>query len=215
MSFLEAIGIAFDGDGVYSDPYFAVSDRKLIYKERLNDRHSVTAPVALPECAHVLLAFPLRNRIPRIGIILVSKEPLALQSLRFSTDFKSLFKGSFEGIPLPGKNFAPDYPHVHICYFPVRCIAHCITQCSCLTFAVRYTYSAAFVARGYELAQPGRVAEIERLPAPDRRGGRIRLNAPRTDLHQDLGIIGLGYTDRAAGVACRGRTFGYRAAIGN
>jgi hypothetical protein len=54
---------------------------------------------------------------------------------------------------LPGKNFAPDYPHVHICYFPVRCIAHCITQCSCLTFAVRYTYSAAFVARGYELAQ--------------------------------------------------------------
>jgi hypothetical protein len=48
----------------------------------------------------------------------------------------------------------------------------------------------------------GRVAEFEGLPVPNRRGGRIRLNAARPDLRQDAWIIGLGYTDRTAGVAC-------------
>ena len=97
----------------------------------------------------------MSRRAIRIGIILVSKEPLALQSLRFSTDFKSLFEGGFEGAPLPGQNFAPDYPHVHICYFPVRSIAHCITQCSRLHICSSlHLFSRFCRARGCELAQP-------------------------------------------------------------
>ena len=62
--------------------------------------------------------------------------------------------------------------------------------------------AAARLAQQLEMRGSGRVSEIERLPVPNRRSSRIRLNAERTDLHQDLGIIGLGYTDRASGVAC-------------
>jgi hypothetical protein len=46
---------------VYSDPNFAISDRELVREKRLNDGHSVTSLFAVPECAHVLVAFPLRD----------------------------------------------------------------------------------------------------------------------------------------------------------
>jgi hypothetical protein len=63
---------------IQSDPDFAVRDRELVDEERLDDGHSVTAWLAVPERAHVLVALPLRNRIPRIGIILIAKKPLVL-----------------------------------------------------------------------------------------------------------------------------------------
>jgi ABC-type multidrug transport system ATPase subunit len=63
---------------VCRDTNFAIGDRELVHEKRLNDCHSVTALFAIPEYAHVLLAFPLRDRIPRIGIILIPKEPLTL-----------------------------------------------------------------------------------------------------------------------------------------
>jgi hypothetical protein len=39
------------------DPNFAVGDRKLVHEERLNGGPGVAALLALPECAHVPLAF--------------------------------------------------------------------------------------------------------------------------------------------------------------
>jgi hypothetical protein len=96
-----------------SEPNSAVSDRKLIYKKRLKDSQSVPAFFTVPECSHVLAVFPLRDRIPCIGIILISKEPLAFQPLHFSANFECLLEGHLESIPLAGKNFAPNYSHVH------------------------------------------------------------------------------------------------------
>ena len=106
-----------------NNPDFAVSDRELVHEERPNDRHRVTALLAVPECTHVLVAFPLRDRIPRIWIILISKEPLTLQPFRFSTNFKGFLEGCLESIPLPGKNFTPNDPHVHFSTPPIRGLA--------------------------------------------------------------------------------------------
>ena len=99
---------------VCSDANFAISDRELVHEKRLNDCHSVTALFAIPECAHVLVAFPLRDRIPRIRIILIPKEPLTFQPLHLSANFEGRLKGRLESIPLAGKNFAPNDSHVHL-----------------------------------------------------------------------------------------------------
>ena len=95
------------------DPHFAIGDSELVHEEWPNYCHSVAALFALPECSHVLVALPLRDRIPRVGIILIAKEPLIFQSFRFSANFKSLSEGCFERIPLAGENFAPNDPHMH------------------------------------------------------------------------------------------------------
>jgi hypothetical protein len=107
---------------VYRDPNFAVGDRVLVHEKWLNDSHSVTTLFAIPECAHVLFAIPVRYRIPRIRVVLIAKEVLAPQSLRISANFQSLLEGRFESIPLSGQNFAPNDPHVH---FDPPCAAFC------------------------------------------------------------------------------------------
>ena len=112
----------------YSDPNFAISDRELVHEERLNDGHSITPLFALPECAHVLGAIPLRYRITRIRIVLISKEPLALQSLRFSTNLKCLFEGRLKSIPLPGKNFVPQTIRMCISVPPQYGVLRCMAQ---------------------------------------------------------------------------------------
>src|ERR1700693_5874291 len=104
----------------YSHPNFAIGDRELVHEKRLNDSHRVTSLFAVPECTHVLAAFPVRDRIPRIRIILIAKEPLAFQALCFAANFKRLLEGRLESIPLSGKNFAPNDPHVHVGTSPSR-----------------------------------------------------------------------------------------------
>ena len=115
---------SFIGSMAYSHPNFAIGDRELVHEEWLNDRHRVTAPFAFPERAHFLGAFPLRDRIPRIWIILIAKQPLTLQPFRFSTNFKNFLEGCLEIIPLPRQNFAPNDPYVHFAASPVRALRH-------------------------------------------------------------------------------------------
>src|SRR5215469_11091347 len=66
---------------IQSNSDFAVRNSELVDEKRLDDSHGVTALLAVPKCAHVLVALPLRNRVPRVGIILIAKEPLVLEPL--------------------------------------------------------------------------------------------------------------------------------------
>src|SRR3954469_21453267 len=55
------------------DPNRAVGDRILVHVERLKHGHSLIALLAVPERPHIVSTVPLRDQIPRIGIILVPK----------------------------------------------------------------------------------------------------------------------------------------------
>src|SRR3954469_23920084 len=70
------------------DPNRAVGDRILVHVERLKHGHSLIALFAVPERPHIVSTFPLRDQIPRIGIILVPKELLLLHPLHFTTIFQ-------------------------------------------------------------------------------------------------------------------------------
>ena len=55
------------------DPNRTVGYRILVHVERLQDSHGLVALLAVPERPHIVSTFPLRDRISRIGIILVPK----------------------------------------------------------------------------------------------------------------------------------------------
>src|SRR5215208_454748 len=90
-----------------------MGDRELVYEEWLKHGHSFIALFALPECPHVLLAFPLRDGISRVRVVLIPEEPLPLQTLHLTADFHRSLEGGLECIPLAGQDLAPDDPHLH------------------------------------------------------------------------------------------------------
>src|SRR3954471_12297394 len=82
------------------DPNRAVGDRILVHVEWLKHGHGLIALLAVPERPHIVSTFPLRDQIPRIGIIFVPKQPLPLQPLHLATNFYRFLEGCLEGIPL-------------------------------------------------------------------------------------------------------------------
>src|SRR3954468_19916240 len=82
------------------DPNRTVGDRILVHVEWLKHGHGLIALLAVPERPHIVSTFPLRDRIPRIGIILVPKQPLPLQPLHLAANFQRFLEGCLEGVPL-------------------------------------------------------------------------------------------------------------------
>ena len=91
------------GSMAYSHPKFAIGDRELVHEKRLNDGHRVTSLFAVPECAHVLAAFPVRDRIARIWIILIAKEPLTLQPFASPRISRAFLKAASKASHCPGR----------------------------------------------------------------------------------------------------------------
>src|ERR1700733_6688474 len=78
------------------DPNRTVGYRILVHVERLKDGHGLVALLAVPERPHIVSTFPLRDRISRIGIILVPKEPLPLQPPHITTNFQRFLESGLE-----------------------------------------------------------------------------------------------------------------------
>src|SRR6516162_3456263 len=88
--------------------------RELIEEVGPQEGHCFFALLAVPERTHVCFAIPQRDGIPRVGVVLISGEPLIPQSLHFTSQGNGLLVRCFKRIPLTGRNPTPDETHVHI-----------------------------------------------------------------------------------------------------
>ena len=77
------------------------------------------------------------------------EEAIGFQPLRISANFKSLLKGRLESVPLSGKNFTPNDPHVHFDSSSPRLIGRIRTvppgaACSTLTIRTRFAHQLGY-----------------------------------------------------------------------
>src|SRR5436190_1246610 len=77
-------------------------------------RRRSLAFLAIPKRTHVCLRIPQRDGVASVGIVLISREPLVLQSLDVASQGDGLLVRRLEGIPLAGRDPAPNDAHIHV-----------------------------------------------------------------------------------------------------
>src|SRR5262245_54244312 len=112
---------------VLGEPHFAVGHSKLIQEKRPQERHCLFALFAVPEGTHVCFVLPHCDGIPGVGLILISREPMVLQSLHIASQRNGLLEGGFEAVPLAGNDPSPNNAHIHVSspLFVTSASCHC------------------------------------------------------------------------------------------